>query len=88
MAQPANIPAAAPEPTATTATTADATGDNDPTKVVCKNVKPPTGTRLASSRSRQRICQTREAWEEQEREAQEALKVRDRGTCSNGACGG
>ena len=87
MAQPSG-PTSAPEPTANTAATADTSGDNDPNKVICKNVKPPTGTRLGSSRNRQRVCQTREQWDEQAREAQEALKARDRGTCSNGACGG
>lgn len=87
-AQPSLQGAAPPEPMTNPATTADTSSDHDPNKVICRNVRPPTGTRLGSSRNRQRICQTREQWEQQEREAQEALKVRDRGTCSPGQCSG
>ena len=87
LAQPSG-PTAAQEPTANATSTADASGDLDPNKVICKNVKPPTGTRLGSSRNRQRVCQTREQWDEQAREAQEALRVRDKGTCAGNSCAG
>lgn len=75
------------EPATNPSTTADTSG-TDPDKVICKNVKPPTGTRVGSSRNRQRICQTRAQWDEQAREAQEQLRQRDKGLCSNGACSG
>ncbi|MBX7248071.1 MAG: hypothetical protein K1X35_03365 [Caulobacteraceae bacterium] len=76
-----------PEPMTNPSTTADATGaDQDPEKVICRTVRPPTGTRVTSGRTRQRICQTRAQWDDQAREAQEGLReVRDRGVCSGGA---
>jgi hypothetical protein len=88
MAQPsAQSPGSAPEPTTNATSTADASA-NDPDKVICRNVKPPTGTRLGSARNRQRVCQTKEQWDEQARAAQEALKVRDSGICAPGECSG
>lgn len=72
-----------PDPAARQTTPGDAP-DFDPGKVICRNVKPPTGTRIAGSRNRQRICMTKADWEQQERDAQEALRVRDIGICSNG----
>lgn len=90
VAQPAPVET---ETTATGAAAGAATdngaaSDNDPSKVICRNVKPPTGTRLASSRNRQRVCMTKAEWDDQAREAQEALKVRDSGVCSPGQCSG
>lgn len=82
----AGAPAASNGPS--TAAPAATDPDNDPNKVICKNIKPPTGTRVGSSRNRQRICQTRADWEQQAREAQEALRVRDSGVCSPGECRG
>lgn len=79
------------EPSSTNppASTAEAdAGKSDSSKVVCKTVKPPTGTRVGSSRSRTRICMTKGEWDEQARAAQEELKVRDRGICSPGECSG
>lgn len=88
MAQPsAQAPMNAPEPITNSSTTAD-TSSTDPDRIICRNVKPPTGTRIASARSRQRVCMTKADWEQQEREAQEALRVRDSGVCSPGECGG
>jgi hypothetical protein len=55
----------------------------DPDKVICRTIRPPTGTRVASARNQRKVCQTRQQWQDQEREAQEALKVRDRGLCTN-----
>ena len=80
-ASPAPSPQGAPEP---------ATEDsrNDPDKIICRTVRPPTGTRVANARTRQKVCQTRDQWEELEREAQEALKVRDRGICTGERCSG
>ena len=72
-----------PQPAASPSTTDDM-ANFDPGKVICRNVKPPTGTRIAGSRNRQRICMTKADWEQQERDAQEALRTRDRGFCSNG----
>lgn len=75
VAQPAaNAPSGAPEPSTNSAMTADTSSNNDPNKVICKNVKPPTGTRLGSSRNRQRICQTKADWDQQELEAQEMAR--------------
>ena len=62
-------------------------GDGSSTKAWFEGA-PPTGTRVGSSRNRQRICQTRADWEQQAREAQEALRVRDSGVCSPGECRG
>lgn len=82
--------AAAPAPVAEDPQAPAAAGDGrlDPDKVVCRTVRPPTGTRVANARSRQKVCQTRQQWEDQEREAQEALKVRDRGICTGDNCSG
>jgi hypothetical protein len=55
----------------------------DPSKVICRTIRPPTGTRVVNARSQRKVCQTRQQWEDQEREAQEALRVRDRGICTN-----
>ena len=55
----------------------------DPNKVICRTIRPPTGTRVASARNQRKVCQTRQQWEAQEREAQEALRVRDRGICTS-----
>ena len=68
VAEP-SVPTGTSEPTTNASTTADSSA-NDPNKVICKNVKPPTGTRLASSRNRQRICQTKADWDQQELDAQ------------------
>jgi len=75
------------EPMTNPPSTADASA-GDPDKVICKNVKPPTGTRVGSSRNRQRICQTKAEWDQQAREAHEQLRVRDKGTCSGASCSG
>lgn len=64
---------------------ADAT---DPDKVVCKTVRPPTGTRVSSGRTRSKMCMTKADWDEQARQAQEMLKLRDSGMCPNEKCSG
>jgi hypothetical protein len=73
MAQPMAQSSGAPEPMANPTSTADASA-SDPDKIICRNVKPPTGTRLGSARNRQRVCQTKADWEQQEAEAQEAAR--------------
>jgi len=83
---------APPEPTSIPLDTADIgadelENDRDPNKVICRDVRPPTGTRLATSRKRTKMCMTRERWEQQERDGQEVLKQRDRGICSGGIDG-
>lgn len=80
-ASPAPSPQAAPQP-------ATEGSRGDPDKIICRTVRPPTGTRVANARTRQKVCQTRDQWEELEREAQEALKVRDRGICTGDHCTG
>ncbi len=74
------------EPADATRSTDDV--DRDPTKMICRNVRPPTGTRVSRGRTRQRMCMSRADWEQQERDAQDALKVRDSGICSPGECRG
>ncbi len=74
-AQPsARNDAGAPEPATNSSTTADASAA-DPDKIICRNVKPPTGTRVASGRNRQRICLSKAEWDIQEREAQEQARM-------------
>lgn len=81
-------PSEAPEPMSNPTTTADSRND-DPDKVICRSVRPPTGTRVKSSRTRTKVCMTKGEWEQQEREAQELIKERDRGTCPlGGSCRG
>lgn len=82
---PAEPPA--PPPPATPPATEEASRF-DPTRIVCRTVRPPTGTRISDPRARQRLCMTQADWEQQELDAQEALKVRDKGVCSPGQCGG
>ena len=81
---------AAPAPGVESAPAPAAADDGrlDPDKVICRTVRPPTGTRVANARTRQKVCQTRQQWEDQEREAQEALKVRDQGICTGKECTG
>lgn len=62
---------AAPEPAATDAQETTVTGKDDPMKIVCRAMRPPTGTRL-QGRSRERICQTQADWDAQRDEAQAA----------------
>ena len=67
QATPATAPAA--EATATTVR-----NDRDPMKVVCRSVRPPTGTRLGG-RGRERVCQTQGDWDQQREEAQAAANT-------------
>ena len=62
-----------PEPTSNPSMTADPSA-GDPNKVVCKNSKPPTGTRVRSSRTRTKVCMTKAEWDQQAAEAQEAAR--------------
>jgi hypothetical protein len=64
--------AVAPDPTQANPQT-ELTSDFDPQKVVCRNIRPPTGTRL-QSRARERICQTQADWDAQSAEAQAATR--------------
>ena len=61
--------------------------DYDPLKIVCRKVRPPTGTRIISSQTRQRMCMTGADWEQQELDAQEVLRLRDEGVCGDPSCG-
>jgi len=68
---------------ATAADAADADdSDFDPLKIVCRRVQPPTGTRIISPQTRQTMCMSRADWDQQEAEAREVLKERDRGICA------
>jgi hypothetical protein len=52
--------------------------DRDPMKIVCRNMRPPTGSRL-QGRDRQRVCQTQREWDDQRDEAQAATREVMRG---------
>ena len=52
-----------------------AAGADDPHKVICRTARPPTGTRVNSGRSRNKICMTRADWEQAELGAQEAART-------------
>ena len=67
---------------------ADELMDFDPLKIVCRRVRPPTGTRLVGQQTRQQMCMSRADWEQQELDAQEALRERDKGVCSGSSCSG
>ena len=69
-----------PEPTTGPETAAD-DGVRDPDKVICRSLRPPTGTRVRSARTRQKVCLTKTEWERREEEAREMLRARDSGTC-------
>jgi len=60
----------------------------DALKVVCKRVRPPTGTRLVTGQTRQQMCMTRADWDVLEQETQEAIRERDKGICGGNSCGG
>jgi len=71
-----------PEPSAGSfAPTADekARENVDPDKVVCKTVKPVTGTRVSSARTRNKVCMTQREWDQQADEAKEGLRGATRG---------
>lgn len=71
----------------TVADAADADGgDYDPLKIICRRVQPPTGTRIISPQTRQTMCMSRADWDQQEEDAREVLKERDRGICAP-SCG-
>ena len=85
---PSSMPAERSEPASNPSATADV-GASDPNKVICSNVRPPTGTRVKSSRTRTKLCMTKAEWDEQAREAQEIMKEKDRGVCPmGGSCRG
>ena len=60
----------------------------DAMKVVCKRVRPPTGTRIIGQQTRQQMCMTRSDWDILEQETQEAIRERDKGVCSGSSCAG
>ena len=84
--QPSSTEPEAAEPAQSTA--ANASDDYDPLKVVCRKVRPPTGTRLITGQTRQTMCMSNADWEQQELDAQEALGERDKGICSGSSCAG
>lgn len=57
----------------------------DPLRMLCRRVRPKTGTRIVSAKNDSRICLTQEEWERRTEVAREALRERDRGVCS-GSC--
>lgn len=65
--------APAPDPATADAQAATVTGDRDPMKVICRTMRPPTGTRL-QARSRERVCQTQGDWDAQATEAQNSTR--------------
>jgi len=58
----------------------------DPTRIVCRKVKPKTGSRVVRDKGDERICLTQAEWDRHSDLAQESLKERDRGVCGFG-CG-
>jgi len=84
-----------PEPTTNPATTADDAARGDPNKIICRNVRPPTGTRVRSARTRQKVCMSKAQWEQEEAEARENARNMNPGVCggmdkgsSGGSCSG
>ena len=77
-----------PGTTSGVTTTTPTDPNADPDKVICKTVKPVTGTRVASGRTRTKLCMTKREWDQQALEAQEQLNQRNRGTCSGSNCAG
>jgi len=75
-------PPTPPEPTTNPTTTADDAARGDPDKIVCRSMRPPTGTRMRSARTRQKVCMSKADWEQQEEEARQMLKLRDSGFCT------
>jgi len=53
----------------TTPNAASTTPDSDPDKIVCKQMPPPTGSRIGSRRE----CHTQAEWDQMARNDQEAL---------------
>lgn len=96
-AQPTDITTetAAPEPvqTARSAVADDDLGEApkvkafDPTRMLCRRVRPKTGTRIARGPASERMCLTAEEWDRRAEVAQEVLEARDRGTCGSTGCG-
>lgn len=90
VAQP-SVPQSPTEPGMPSAADATVTSPSgaavsDPDKVICKTVKPPTGTRVGSARNRTKMCMTKGEWDEQARQAQEQLNQRNSGICSGSEC--
>jgi len=74
---------AAPDPSTPDTSAATAvTSDRDPMKVVCRAMRPPTGTRI-QTRDRVRICQSQEQWDAQATEAQGAARDAVNGSSVN-----
>jgi len=78
IAQPELRASTPPEPSSATApsTSTDAKAEvDDPDKLICKTVKPVTGTRVSSARTRTKMCMTKREWDEQAEEAKQALRT-------------
>ena len=75
LATPAAAQAPAPVAPQSTAAPDEAAApqEQDPDKVVCRQVSPPTGTRIRG-RNRTRVCMTAKDWERMNQEAQDALR--------------
>lgn len=58
----------------------------DPMKVLCRRIRPQTGTRIVRDRGDERLCQTMAEWDRQSELGQEALRERDRGICGSPDC--
>lgn len=86
--EPGGAIPSAPGSSSAITTTTPTDPNADPDKVICKTVKPVTGTRVSSSRTRTKLCMTKREWDQQALEAQEQLNQRNRGVCSGGNCAG
>ncbi|MDE2184253.1 MAG: hypothetical protein KGJ78_14630 [Alphaproteobacteria bacterium] len=69
------------QPAATTDQNSSQTSDLN--EIICKQMGPPTGSRLGNKK----VCQTRKRWLELERQTQDQLDKAQRG-CGGGGCGG
>ena len=58
----------------------------DPLRMLCRRVRPKTGTRISRAPSDERICLTAAEWERREEVARDVLETRDRGLCGQGGC--
>lgn len=71
---PSSTPREPTESTSSGISTTSAADDTDPNKVICRSVRPPTGTRVKSSRTRTKVCMTKSEWDIQNAEAQEQAR--------------
>ncbi|HYE43755.1 MAG TPA: hypothetical protein VEA15_10215 [Caulobacteraceae bacterium] len=60
----------------------------DPTKIICRRTRPPTGSRVSRGPRGERICLTTAEWDRRSEEARQNMRDGDRGVCGGHASGG